>query len=52
MNSLNPVMRIRDQITDVIETMMGNSQSDSNESAFGILACGWLPSRVGASIST
>ena len=49
MNSLNPVMRIRDQIKDVISTHEGKlSRSDRNKRIRELLHVVGLPSRVGA----
>ena len=49
MNSLNPVMRIRDQITDVIDAHEGKqSRSERKERIQELLHVVGLPSRVGS----
>jgi peptide/nickel transport system ATP-binding protein len=49
MNSLNPVMRIRDQITDIITTHEGKFSRDELKERVGeLLHVVGLPSRVGA----
>jgi peptide/nickel transport system ATP-binding protein len=49
MNSLNPVMRIRDQITDVLDAHEGKqSRSERNERIQELLHVVGLPSRVGS----